>query len=176
MPIANMETIVDFSWEKAFITLNTYFMPVEIISGTTNPAGGKINEQDLLKMKDDFINEVDLKPYNGRTRLIKKFSVSLMKSEIINLIAFYEDNPKGIDVIKLNCAVHINPMNACNNTNYADTLTVVVEAAKFIDGQNTELGHIPHVEIGDFVVIPGYSSIEKNTWNNDDPCCPSSNP
>ncbi len=149
-------------------------MPVEIV--TTNPSDAEIRESDLKKMKDDFINQADVKPFNGRNRLIKKFSVSLMKDEIKELIRYYEDHPdKDIHVIKINFAIHINPFNSCNG-DYSDSLTAVVEAAKFIDNDNPPLGHISYIKPGDFVVIPGYKSVNKNGWAAKDPCCPSSNP
>ena len=152
-------------------------MPVEIITGTTDSEIGEIDQADLFEMKDDFINEVDVKPYNGRTRIVKKFSVSVMVSELKNLIRFYEtQSSKGIQIIKLNCAVHLENISACDETDYADSLTIVVEAANFINPAKKELGHISHNEIGDFVVIPGYNSSIKNQWTVDDPCCPSTNP
>ena len=37
-------------------------MPVQIISGTTDSEIGEIDQADLFAMRDDFINEVDVKP------------------------------------------------------------------------------------------------------------------
>ena len=41
-------------------------MPVKIISGSTNNRLGVINENDLIKMKNDFITETTLPPNGGR--------------------------------------------------------------------------------------------------------------
>ena len=120
-------------------------MPVQIISGTTDSEIGEIDQADLFAMRDDFINEVDVKPYNGRTRIVKKFSVFVMVAELKNVIRYYEtQSSKGIQIIKLNCAVHLENISACDETDYADSLTIVVEAANFINPAKKELGHISH--------------------------------
>lgn len=150
-------------------------MPVEIVN--SNPQTGEILESGLRKMKNDFIEQADVKPYNGRTRLIKKYSVSVNVDEFKNLIKLYEDDPtKGIDVITINFAIHLNPgPDECPGFDYSDSLTVIAEAAKFIDSTNPRLGFISQINIGDFVVIPAYPSSEKHGWSKN-PCCPSSNP
>jgi len=159
-------------------------MPVLIV--TSDPTDGEITETDLKKMKVDFINEAEVKPYNGRIKLIKKFSVAVMKSEIKNLVKFYE-NINDIDIINMNFAITLNPFEACNGDS-SDSMTVVVEAATFIDKSHPELGFTSHVSAGDYVVIPGYKNANMNNKNvengmkqmstltTDPPCCPSSYP
>lgn len=150
-------------------------MPVEITSTPTSTSAGEISKSDLEKVKSDFVHQADVKPYNGRTRLLKKFSVSIMKDELKRLIAYYESTGD-IHFLKINFAVQLNPFTACSNENVSDSMTVIIETAKFIDPQNREMGHIPNNEVGDYVVIPGFGSTNKNQWTADGPCCPSSHP
>lgn len=159
-------------------------MPVLIV--TSDPTDGEIKETDLKKMKVDFINEAEVNPYNGRIKLIKKFSVAVMKEDIKKLIKHYENN-NDIDIINMNFAITPNPFVACNGDS-SDSMTVEVEAATFIDKSHPELGYTSHVRAGDYVVIPGCKNANMNdnavsndmkqmsSLTTDPPCCPSSYP
>jgi hypothetical protein len=147
-------------------------MPVKI-STTTDPLAGMISIEDLTRMKNDFINEVGIVPFNGRKRAIKKFSVALTVDELKELIEHYEKKG-GIDVIQLNLSVNLSPFVACNGTNLSDSLTVLVEAATWI--KNYPI-YLPHNRLGDLVCIPGFGdSSSLKTGGGDSPCCPASNP
>jgi hypothetical protein len=149
-----------------------FFMPVKITS-TTDPLAGKISPKDLSKMKNDFINEVGIIPFNGRKRAIKKFSVALTVDEIKELIAHYEKKG-GIDVVQLNISINLSPFEACNGTNLSDSLTVVVEAATWIKDYPI---YLAHNGLGDFVCIPGFGDNSGvKTGGGDSPCCPAANP
>jgi hypothetical protein len=149
-------------------------MPVKITT-TTDPAAGTISGEDLSKMKNDFINEVQVLPYNGRVKAVKKFSVALTVDEVKELIAHYEKKG-GIDVIQLNLSLNLDPFVACNGTKLSGSLTVVVEAATWITGYPI---YLPHNSDGDIVCIPGFGDFaggKTRTGGGSSPCCPSSNP
>ena len=170
-------------------------MPVKVTS-STDPEKGQISSQDLSRMKESFINEVDLKGNYGRTTVVKKYSVAVMKDEIKQLLEHYESNG-GIDVVNIHLAVHLNPFTTCNGMDYSDSITVVLEAAKFKDIKQTQLGINSFNDQEDLVVIPGYHGFLDTTNASDPstaidaldvlpagtpilkgpaPCCPSSNP
>src|SRR4051812_36338539 len=161
-------------------------MPVKVTS-TTNPVNAEISAADLQSMKQNFISQVDVYPSTGRGKIIKKYSVAVMKDELKNLIEHYESNG-GIDVININLAVHSDTFVSCNGKNDGDSLTVVIEAGKFRDPLNTHLGFIPFNNADEFVVIPGYHGVVAPVNGLADlgpvpvaaqpvgPCCPSSNP
>jgi hypothetical protein len=150
-------------------------MPVKL-SSRTNAGTGEILPADVATMKDAFINQVELTPVKGRERIIIKFSVAVMKDALKNLIDHYESNG-GIDVVRINFAVHPNSFSACNGTDYSNSLTVVIEAEKFKDLEKPHDGTIPYHNDQDFVVIPGYNGFSLPGFaDGDKACCPSTNP
>lgn len=148
-------------------------MPVKITAASTNPNLGEISKPDLDKMKNDFISQVDLNPANGRTRIIKKFSVSVMKQELAGLLEQYNDDPD-FNVLTFNFAVNVNPTVSCNGIDISDSITVVVEASKFTNPNDRSAGLTSYNNINDHVVIPAYAdTISKSLASV---CCPSSHP
>ncbi|MEO5995203.1 MAG: hypothetical protein ABIN89_00815 [Chitinophagaceae bacterium] len=150
-------------------------MPVKITS-ITDATTGEILPEDLNAMKNRFINEADLVRLKGSQPITKKYSVAVMKDELKNLIAFYEANG-GLDVIRINFAVHPDGFSACNETDYSNSLTVVIEAESFINPDNPKNGTLAHSNHHDFVVIPGYNGFPPvGQVHADAACCPSTNP
>lgn len=150
-------------------------MPLEIVS--SNPNIGEIALVGLLKMKNDFIEQADIKPYNGRDRLIKKYSVAINVQEFQDLIDYYNASAKGINVININFAIHLNPAPAvCPGYDYSDSLTIIVEAATFNVSGDSHSGYTSHNDVGDFVVIPAYPTVDKDNMLGSSPCCPSAHP
>jgi len=129
-------------------------MPVKITNQPTDSSSGTIALADLNKMKDSFINETYLTPSGPRTTVVKKYSVGFMLQDFTEFLAKYSD----AHMIRINFAVHLDPFTACNGTDYANSLTVVVEAADFINLANTAEGFTSRVNTEDYVLIPGYKN------------------
>ena len=98
-----------------------------------------------------------------------------MKDEFNDLIEHYKNNGN-IDVITINFAVNVNPFIGCVNSDLSDTLTVVVEAAKFIDSEKPDLGVISYDKENDFVLIPAFRGRTITGDGRRDNCCPSARP
>jgi hypothetical protein len=160
-------------------------MPVKI-SSRTNAETGEILLKDLQNMKASFINEVKLSRNDTaishgefgevNSQIVKKFSVAVMKEELTQLISHYQANG-GIDVIRINIAVHPEKFRACSDTDYSNSLTVVIEAENFKDKSNPGLGTIPCNSDENFVVIPAYNGFPTGTLAEASiACCPSAHP
>jgi len=127
-------------------------MPVKITTEPTNSLNGTISVTDLNRMKDAFTVETDLKRTTGTA--IKKYSVGFMLQDFTEFLSKYND----ADMIRINFALHLDPFYACNGTDYANTLTVVVEAADFINPEDTSKGFTSKTNVDDYVLIPGYKN------------------
>jgi hypothetical protein len=142
-------------------------MPVKIITGTTDNSKGVINENDLVKIKNDFITETDLFPTGGRPNAHKTFHCFLYKEQFQDLFYLYREAP----IVKINFALHLNPTYECEGANYSDKLTIVIEAAE------DDLNRTPHNSVGDYVLIPAYANKTGPVKiRSGSPCCPSSHP
>jgi hypothetical protein len=138
-------------------------MPVKIISGPTNNSQGVIKDSDLAKMKGDFITETTLNPAASRTNVVKSHYCFLYKEQIDDLFSL----TPGATILKINFALHLDPTDECN-TSYADSLTVVLEAAEDDAVRTT------HTSVNEHVLIPAYAN-KTGTFkiNSGNPCCPS---
>jgi len=129
-------------------------MPVKITNEPTDSSNGTISLTDLSKMKDAFISGTYLSPSGLQETVIKKYSVGFMLQDFTEFLSKYND----ADMLRINFAIHLNPFTACNGTDYANTLTVVVEAADFINPANTSEGFTSKTNVDDYVLIPGYKN------------------
>jgi len=147
-----------------------YYMPVKIVADNmaTNNSSGVINKKDLQKIKEDFIKEVELVPTGGRTKVNKRFSCYVFKSQFQQLFNQYPDST----MLKINFGVQLENIVDCNDRDCSDDLTIVIEAAK--EGVDTaEIEIFSNEE--DFVIIPSFRSDSRFAMPGG-PCCPSGHP
>jgi len=146
-------------------------MPVKIVADSiaSDNSIGVINQSDLQKIKENFIDEVILQPINGRKRIIKRFSCFVFKSQIDQLFTEHPDET----TIKINFGVQLKDVIDCNNRDCSDYLTVVIEAAK--EG-NDPGNYISCTNIDDHVIIPSFRNDTKKLTALANPCCPSGHP
>lgn len=140
-------------------------MAVKIIAGATDNATGVINVNDLEKMKSSFIKETTLSPAGDtRKTVVKTGFCYLFKSHVDQLFALHPE----ASVLKVNFALHLNPTKECGS-DYSDSLTVVIEAAKNDAPDRTAFN-----KEGDYVLIPAYhNQVAQKLEMLSDPCCPS---
>ena len=129
-------------------------MPVKIINEPTDSSSGTISLTDLKRMQDAFINDTYLSLSGAQQTEIKKYSVGFMLEDFTEFLSKYKD----ADMIRINFALHLDHFTACNGTDYSKTLTVVVEAADFIDPDDTSKGFTSKTNVDDYVLIPGYKN------------------
>src|SRR5687768_10206346 len=148
-------------------------MPV-LITQTTNVNEGEVSATDRNNMTQSFVDKVELYPQNGLSRVVKKYSVAIMKDEFSDLINHYSNNG-GIDAIKISFAIHPNEFTACNGEDLSQSLTVIIEAAKLNIGEQGQ-SLVAYDGENDFVLIPAYHGKASGSDGGRTPCCPSSNP
>src|ERR1700733_13259833 len=104
-------------------------MPVKIVNTPTSVKNGEINKPELEKMKNDFINEVDIKPYNGRIRVIKKFACFVTKDQVDALFEENKSKSKKSEelFLKINFSVNLNPLQDICGDDTSDNLTAILE-------------------------------------------------
>ncbi len=138
-------------------------MPVKITSNQTSNSLGVIKQTDLEKMKNDFINETTINPAGGRTNVVKSHFCYLYKEQIDDLFNLVPS----ATILKINFGLHLAPTNECG-TNYADHLTIIIEAAE------NDIVRTAHTNINEYVLIPAYSNkTGPLKFDSGNPCCPS---
>lgn len=147
-------------------------MPVKIIDGVTNKDGGQINISDLNLMKTDFFDDASLIPTGTRPFVVQTAFCFLFKSQVDELFA----NHPEASILKINFALHLDPTVGCQNDDYSNSLTVVIEAAL-----DNPPGSTVFNNLNDFVLIPAFNNETVSTANENAPeaiaqnfaCCPS---
>ncbi|MEP7108536.1 MAG: hypothetical protein ABI760_11150 [Ferruginibacter sp.] len=142
-------------------------MPTKIVSERSNPQNGKINQQDLKRIIQDFENFVDIGSTISRTfTKINSISIPLeiIESLINPVIALPDDERVGA-TINLRFGITLPDQKDCNDADLdiSNHLTVVL----FLNRD----GKTPSDQVGDFVITPGFKEFSAQ-GGEDGICCP----
>jgi hypothetical protein len=150
-------------------------MPVKIVSnthGSTSADQGTIKEQDVVKMKKDFKQEVGITAIPPRFGIIKKYSFYFSREQLEELLEHYKNKKNVANAIEVAISVQIREtMIKCKTDgklyDESDCLSVIISMAnkKTLKPKN---------DVNDYVLINGYQDTENKFL--DPPCCPGSKP